>query len=98
MAARRPPCVARASYARCCRACREPCSMSSNPDERRVGRFRAFRRLGAVRRGKLSVVLQLTPTDCGAASLAMVLDYYGKRLPIEDVRSAVAAGKQGVTA
>jgi ABC-type bacteriocin/lantibiotic exporter with double-glycine peptidase domain len=72
--------------------------MSSNPDDRRVGRFAAFRKLGAPRRGRLSVVLQLTPTDCGAACLSMVLDYHGKRLPIDDVRSAVGAGKHGVTA
>ena len=43
------------------------------------------------------MIQQLTPTDCGAACLAMVLEYHGKKLPIEEVR-AVAGGTRGVTA
>jgi ABC-type bacteriocin/lantibiotic exporter with double-glycine peptidase domain len=43
-------------------------------------------------------VAQLTPTDCGAASLASVLAYHGKHLPIHDVRALLGGGRNGVTA
>jgi ABC-type bacteriocin/lantibiotic exporter with double-glycine peptidase domain len=44
------------------------------------------------------IILQLTPTDCGAACLAMTLEHVGKKLPIEEVRAAVGSGKLGVSA
>ena len=47
--------------------------------------------------GRIPVILQLTPTDCGAACLAMALEHHGKKLPIEDVRAAVG-GMRGVSA
>jgi ABC-type bacteriocin/lantibiotic exporter with double-glycine peptidase domain len=47
--------------------------------------------------GRVPVILQLTPTDCGAACLAMALEHHGKKLPIEDVRAAVGAAR-GVSA
>ena len=47
--------------------------------------------------GRVPVILQLTPTDCGAACLAMALEHHGKKLPIEDVRAAVG-GMRGVSA
>ena len=60
--------------------------MASNPDERLVSRYKVFQRLGAARSGKLPVIQQLTPTDCGAACLAMVLEHHGKRLPMDEIR------------
>jgi ATP-binding cassette, subfamily B, bacterial len=73
--------------------------MASEPTTpRRVTRYGVFQRLGAARGGKIPMVLQLTPTDCGAACLAMVLEHLGKRLPMDEVRAAVGAGKHGVTA
>jgi ATP-binding cassette subfamily B protein len=47
--------------------------------------------------GRVPVILQLTPTDCGAACLAMALEHHGKKLPIEEVRSAVGSTR-GVSA
>ena len=43
-------------------------------------------------------VPQLTPTDCGAASLASVLAYHGKHVPIHELRSVLGGGRNGVTA
>ena len=43
--------------------------MTSSPDAPRVTRYSVFKRLGAARSGKIPIVLQLTPTDCGAARL-----------------------------
>ena len=41
---------------------------------------------------------QLTPTDCGAASLASVLAYHGKHVPIHELRNALGGGRNGVNA
>ncbi len=68
------------------------------PEGRRVLRFDAFAKLARRSGREVPVILQLTPTDCGASCLAMALEHHGKKLPIEDVRTAVGAGKSGVTA
>ena len=47
---------------------------------------------------EISFIAQLTPTDCGAASLSMVLSYHGKHVPIHEVRSTLGGGRNGVTA
>ncbi len=65
---------------------------------RRVLKFTPFATLGARRVGRVPVILQLTPTDCGATCLAMTLEHLGCKLPIEEVRMAVGAGKMGVSA
>ena len=51
----------------------------------------ALGRLVPRKPGKIPIILQLTPTDCGAACLSMALEYFGTKLPIEEVRAAVAA-------
>ena len=43
-------------------------------------------------------VPQLTPTDCGAASLASVLGFHGKHVPIHELRAMLGGGRNGVTA
>jgi ATP-binding cassette, subfamily B, bacterial len=43
-------------------------------------------------------VRQDTANDCGAACLSMVLGYYGKTLPLADVRQATGAGRDGTNA
>ena len=35
---------------------------------------------------KVPVVMQMEALECGAASLAMILAYYGKWIPLEQVR------------
>ena len=36
---------------------------------------------------KVPVVMQMEALECGAASLAMILAYYDKWIPLEQVRS-----------
>jgi ATP-binding cassette subfamily B protein len=43
-------------------------------------------------------VPQLTPTDCGAASLAAVLAFHDKHVPMHEVRTLLVGGRNGVTA
>jgi ATP-binding cassette subfamily B protein len=61
--------------------------------------FPALKRLGFAT-GKRSVpfVQQLEWTDCGAASLCMVMAYYGRETKLAEVRDAMGIGRDGVSA
>lgn len=47
---------------------------------------------------RVPVVTQMSAVECGAASLAMVLGYHGRATTLEEARSVLAAGRDGVTA
>jgi ABC-type bacteriocin/lantibiotic exporter with double-glycine peptidase domain len=46
------------------------------------------------RKGKVPFVQQLEWSDCGAASLAMVLRFFGREEPLEEVREAVGGSSR----
>ncbi len=47
---------------------------------------------------KVPVIMQLEELECGAASLCMVLGYYNKWIPIEEVRNTCGVSRDGVSA
>lgn len=47
---------------------------------------------------RVPVLLQMTPTECGAACLAMVLTYHGREMTINECRRVLQSGRDGLTA
>ena len=64
-----------------------------------IDRFPALRRLEAksVAR-RIPFIRQLSTTECGAACLAMVLAYYGKHVPLSEIRDLTGVSRDGVNA
>jgi ABC-type bacteriocin/lantibiotic exporter with double-glycine peptidase domain len=54
--------------------------------------------LGRIRGRRVPVVLQLTSYECGAACLAMILNFYGRKTVIGECREYCHPGRDGLTA
>jgi len=49
-------------------------------------------------RRRVPVLLQMSETECGAATLAMILSYHGQPTRVDQLRSLLDGGRDGVTA
>src|SRR5215468_10789291 len=73
-----------------------------NNDKEPISLFEKFPALERLRFGlgspRIPVIQQLAATDCGAASLAMVLGYFGKNIRLDEVRDILGPGRDGSNA
>ena len=77
----------------------EPAAGRAAASEALHDRFPALEKLAFSRRRKrVPFVQQNTASDCGAASLTMVLAYHGKHLRLDDVRKVTGFGRDGADA
>src|ERR1051326_4437047 len=73
--------------------------MSNQNSKNLLDRFPPLQRLGSrFRTRRIKVVQQLTATECGAACLAMVLGYFGKRITIDQIRETTSIDRDGLSA
>jgi ATP-binding cassette subfamily B protein len=67
-----------------------------------IGRPLLWPTLQAVRgrlcRRRVPVMLQMNAVECGAACLAMILSYFGRRTRVAECRECLGIGRNGVTA
>lgn len=55
-------------------------------------------RVERLHRRRVPVVLQLSAVECGAACLAMILGYHGRKTRVADCRECCSVGRDGVSA
>jgi ABC-type bacteriocin/lantibiotic exporter with double-glycine peptidase domain len=65
---------------------------------RRRRRSLWLRLLQGLRLRRVPVVRQMSATECGAASLAMVLGYWGRRMRVDELDGAFSIGRDGCNA
>jgi ATP-binding cassette subfamily B protein len=51
-----------------------------------------------LRARRVPVILQLTDVECGAACLAMILNYHGRKTSLSECRDYCSIGRDGITA
>ncbi|GAC1373757.1 MAG: NHLP family bacteriocin export ABC transporter peptidase/permease/ATPase subunit [Ktedonobacteraceae bacterium] len=57
-----------------------------------------WQRLYAPFRRRVPQILQMTAVECGAACLAMILGYYGRKTRVAEVRERYGVGRDGLSA
>src|SRR5256885_1650938 len=66
---------------------------------RKRPRKRFFASVGkGIRRRRVPVMLQMGAVECGAACLAMILAYYGRKISISELREQCGIGRDGLSA
>ena len=70
----------------------------ANDKKNIVASFPALKKLGFAGKKAVPFVQQLEWTDCGAASLCMVMAFHGRESKLADVREAMGIGRDGVSA
>ncbi len=76
--------------------------MDNGNDKERINLLERFPGLERLRFGlkgpRVPIIRQLAATDCGAASLAMVLGYHGKDVRLDEIRGILGPGRDGANA
>ncbi|MEO8554342.1 MAG: cysteine peptidase family C39 domain-containing protein, partial [Kofleriaceae bacterium] len=69
---------------------------NTNTESSILERYPALKRIGfKSRKRSVPFTQQLEWTDCGAASLCMVMQFHGKEVKLPEVRDAMGIGRDG---
>ncbi|BCL78352.1 NHLP family bacteriocin export ABC transporter peptidase/permease/ATPase [Ktedonobacteria bacterium brp13] len=49
-------------------------------------------------RKRVPIIVQMSAVECGAACLAMILSYYGRRTSVSEIRNRYSVGRDGLSA
>lgn len=71
---------------------------SQQPDTPSPKKHRLFQGLQHPFQKRVPVMLQMTAVECGAACLAMLLSYYGRKTSISEIRERYGVGRDGLSA
>ena len=63
-----------------------------------MGRLMSWRLIQHLHHRRVPVLLQMNAVECGAACLAMVLDYHGRKTRVAECSEVCRAGRDGLTA
>jgi ATP-binding cassette, subfamily B, bacterial len=68
------------------------------PAKKQRKKVRASRRIRPFWQKRVPLLLQMSEVECGAASLAMILRYYGRKSSISEVGERAGVGRDGLSA
>ena len=72
-------------------------SFHLSSDTKVVANKKRFRRFWPMKR-RIKVLHQMSMAECGAASLAMILTYYGRKTSVSEIRDHCGVGRDGLSA
>jgi ATP-binding cassette, subfamily B, bacterial len=73
-------------------------SRQPHVQQTRSQKTRAKKVLRSVFRKRVPVLYQMNAVECGAACLAMILTYYGRKTSVSEIRERCSVGRDGLSA
>ena len=73
-------------------------SKAAPATSRRPNLLQVIRTIFRRRPRRVPLILQMTPVECGAACLAMILGYYGRRVGLTELRQSLGPSRDGIKA
>ena len=79
-------------------AAQSSAATTAQPAKEKTGSGIWSRVRGVLQRRRVPVIIQMEAIECGAACLAMLLNYYGRKTSLAEVRQFCGVGRDGLSA